>query len=499
MKLSKTNYLIYQDCGKNAWLKIHKPDVYFEFPLSAFEEGIIETGNEVDDMARGLFPGGVAVEGRKDFEYTKKLIDERTPVIYQPVFQTDKYQIACDILVWNKETEKYDIYEVKASNSGDDSKKKAKNELYTRDLGFQYAVLTACKVPVGKLYLTRLNPEYVRHGDIDLEKLFVKDDFTDRVLDWEELIKEEMRIAYDYLTQEEEPRGACSCITKGRSAHCTTFHYSNPNVPKYSVHDICRIGLSKRKLEELVDSSIFDILDVPDENDLSDKQKNQIFVAKNLTEILDRENIDEFLKGFQYPIAFFDYETFPSAIPRFDGYSPYNQIPFQFSLHILDEPGGELRHNEFIWTKNTNPDLAIIEALQKYIPGKGSIVAYNKSFEIGRNNELAKRNPEYKNYLDGFNSRVVDLEDPFKNQFYVHPEFKGKTSIKYILPALVPELSYKDLDIREGATASNTWNQIVKGDFSEEDAERQKNNLLKYCKLDTLAMVEIFKVLERLV
>ena len=232
---------------------------------------------------------------------------------------------------------------------------------------------------------------------------------------------------------------------------------------------------------------------------LSDKQLNQIEVARSREDIIEREEIQSFLDTIEYPIAFFDYETFPSAIPRFDGYSPYNQIPFQFSVHVLDKPKGELTHEEFIYTGEGNPDVPVIEALQKLIPGKGSVIVWYKSFEMSRNKELGKRNPAFETFLSSLNDRIIDLEDPFKDQFYVHPEFKGKTSIKYILPALVPELSYKELDIQEGGTASNTWNRIVTGEYSEEEAGRQIKNLLKYCELDTFAMVEIFKFLQRVV
>jgi hypothetical protein len=265
------------------------------------------------------------------------------------------------------------------------------------------------------------------------------------------------------------------------------------------VHDISRIGLSKRKLEELVDGGILNILDVPDDLKLSDAQKNQIISAKTGKTMIDESGIREFLSTLQYPLAFFDYETYACAIPRYDGYSPYNQIPFQFSVHIMEEPNGELIHKEFLFTENKNPDMEMIKALQEMIPAKGSVVSWHKSFEIGRNNDLAKRNPEYKKFIDNLNDRMVDLEDIFKAQFYVHPDFKGKTSIKYALPALVPELSYKKLEIKEGGTASNTWNQIVTGGYSKEDAEKQKKNLLEYCKLDTFAMVKIFEHLRDLV
>lgn len=499
MKLSKTNYLIYRDCGKNAWLKIHKPDIYKSFPLTEFEEGIIETGNEVDILARDLFKGGVLIEDRYNFDYTKELIKKREPILYQPVFETDKYQIATDIMVWNDKTEKYDLYEVKASTSGDDKKKKTKNELYTFDIAFQYLVLKELGVPVGKLILVRLNPDYVRDGELNLYQLFTKEDFTERVELIEDFVKEEMKTAYDFLMQKREPTGHCSCITKGRNSHCTTSSYSNSDIPKYSVHDISRIGLSKRKLEELIDSGIYDILDVPEDVKLSDKQKNQIYSAKTGKIIEDSSGIEEFMETLQYPISFFDYETYPSAVPLFGGYSPYNQIPFQFSVHILEKPDGELIHKEFIYTEKGNPDEMMIKAIQNLVPQKGSIVVWYKSFEMGRNKELAKRNPKYENFLSNFNNRVIDLEDPFKAQFIVHPDFKGKTSIKYILPALVPNLSYKKLQIQEGGTASNTWNKIVTGEYTEEEIKQQRENLLRYCELDTLAMVEIFRYLQKLI
>lgn len=145
MKLTKTNFLIYKDCAKNAWLKIHKPDVYFAEALSVFDQGLVETGNEVDELARDLFPGGILVEDADGILETEELIEKQTPVIYQPVFETKLYKIICDILVWNKNTKLYDLYEVKASSGGE-------NKLYSYDIAFQYLVLRELKVPIGKLF-----------------------------------------------------------------------------------------------------------------------------------------------------------------------------------------------------------------------------------------------------------------------------------------------------------------------------------------------------------
>ena len=232
MKLSKTNYLIYRDCGKNAWLKIHKPEVYNSQPLSEFELMIIETGNDVDTLARGLFPDGVLVEDRDDTALTKSLIEQKTPVIYQPVFETDKFKMISDVLVWNSEAGAYDVYEVKASNSGEN--KTLKDKIYANDLAFQFVVLKENNIPINKLYLVRLNKEYTRGVELDLKELLTKEDFTEKVNNIIEAVALDMDNAFGVLSQAEEPQGECKCITRGRSSHCTTFKYSNPDVCDYS-------------------------------------------------------------------------------------------------------------------------------------------------------------------------------------------------------------------------------------------------------------------------
>ena len=496
MKLTKTDYLIYKDCAKNAWVKIHKPEIYYAKPLSAFDEGIIETGNEVDELARDLFPDGVIPANRDASEETMEFIKAQTPIIYQPVFETDLYKVICDILVWNPLLKVYDLYEIKASNSGEN--KKTKDELYTYDIAFQYLVLKELNIPIGKLNLVRLNSEYVRGVDLDITQLFSVEDFTERVMNITDTVLVDMKNAYDILSNEEEPFGNCKCITRGRSSHCTTFSYSNPEIPEYSVHDISRIGSSKVKLVELVDSKIFLINDVPDDFPLSEKQKNQVMATKLDKVFMNKNEISEFVNNIKIPISFLDYETFAAGIPKFTGYSPFNQITFQFSLHVVDDVDKEPSHSEFIFTENKNPDETFILALKKYLPESGHVITWNKSFEMGRNKDLIERNPEHKAFLEDLNSRIIDLMDIFTNQHFIHPKFKGKTSIKYILPVLAPDLSYKALDIQEGGTASNTWNQIVSGELTKEEVQEKIEHLKTYCKLDTYAMYRIWKYLREI-
>lgn len=516
MVLSKTNFLIYLDCFKNAWIKIHKQDIYKKYPLSSFELNIVDVGNQIDKLARDLFPGGSTVESRDDTNYTRKLIDQKTPVIYQPVFTTDKFITASDIFVWNSRTNLYDLYEVKASTSGEEGLPAPQNHLPVRntqtgaprqagggaktsdfliDIAFQKIVLDTLGISIGDMNLIRLNKNYVRQGSIALNELFIIENVTEQVNEIVPEIAQKMETAYHFLSKDTEPQGYCDCIFRGSNSHCTTSEYSNQGLPPYPVHDIARIH--RTKLTELVDSSILSIYDVPEDFPLSENQRRQVDTAKAGIPFVDKQGISLFLETMKYPLAFLDYETYPSAIPRYNGYRPYQQIPFQFSLHVIESPQGESVHYDFIYTDQKCPDEPFAEALQKHLPKTGSVVVWNQKFEKGINGELGERLPDYRSFMHKVNDRVVDLMIPFsgKTLVYDHPLFKGSASIKYVLPALVPRLSYKNMHIQEGGTASDTWNRIVSGEYSDKDKDMKVQALKDYCHLDTLAMVEIWRVL----
>lgn len=462
--LTKTNYIIWRDCKKNAWLKIHKPDIYFAHELSAFEQQIIETGNEVDLLARQLFPTG---------EFQRK-------------FEVNGFMAITDIFHQNS------IYEVKATNEID-------KKTHLHDLTFQYNVLKLAGVDVKSANLIHLNPEYVRQGEIELHKLFMIEDMTEKVKEMAEEVMAEMQLALDYITQEKEPYGPCDCVYRGRSSHCTTFAYSNPHIPKYGVHDLARIGISKRKLQELVDGNKFLLEDVPPEIELSESQKNQIWTYLTDRTIISKEMIAEEMDKLVFPLHFLDYETFPAAIPRFDGFSPYNQIPFQYSLHILDKPSEDPWHKDFLYTQSGDPSQAFVGSLQKHIGPTGSIIVWHKDFECGRNRELGVRIPDSKNFFDDLEKRIFDLEIIFKKQHYVHKDFKGSSSIKKVLPVLAPTLKYDGLAIKEGGSAAEAWNKIVTDQATNTEKEEIITALRKYCELDTYAMYAIWRELYKLI
>ena len=492
--VSKSDYILYRECKKNVWLKKHRPDIYDKSGLSEFEKSIIETGNEVELLARKLFPAGVLIEGRgkEAQELTQQYVDKKESVLFQPVFVRYGFMAAVDILEYDTEKGGYNIYEVKATNE-------IKEKIHFYDLAFQVNLLRRCGLKITGIKLLHLNPDYVRKGELDLKNMFVIEDVTEGVEILIDEVSAEMDAALEYLTIETEPAGHCCCINKSRNNHCTTFCHSNPDVPEYSIHDIARIGSSKKKLQQLIDANIFKFEEIPEEMEFSEIQRNQIdaYVLDKI--LMEKELIRSELDSLIFPLYFLDYETCPAAVPRFDGYSPYQQIPFQFSLHKLESSSGKLEHFEFLHASLDDPSRALAEALQKYAGNTGTIIVWNKKFECKRNEEIGKRSPEFKIFMDSINHRIYDLMDVFSKQFYVHKHFKGSTSIKCVLPVLVPKLSYKDLHIQEGGTASQSWDKIALSNISKEEKDQIAKDLLAYCELDTYAMYAIWRELENII
>jgi len=491
--ISKTDYILFRECPKNVWYKIHKPDIYFQSELSDFEKSIIETGNEVELVARKLFPTGILIERRdvKGQEATQDYITKKQEILFQPIFVKDGYLAAIDILKFEPETGSYSVYEVKSTNDID-------KKVHYHDLAFQVNLLRECGLKINKAYLIHLNSGYVRSGELDIAQLFKIVDVSNEVESVTDNVAVEATDALKYISQTSEPEGFCCCIYKGRSRHCSTFKYANPNVPEYSVHDIARIGSSAAKLKELIDNNIFHLDKIPAHIKLTDIQQSQVATYVSNKVLIDKEKIATEFKSLMFPLYFLDYETFPAAIPRFDGFSPYHQIPFQYSVHILESIESDPKHCDFLYVASDDPSKAFAESLQNHIGERGSIIVWHKSFECGRNNEIANRISIMKAFMGSLNGRVYDLEDIFKKQYHIHRDFRGGTSIKRILPVLISELSYKELKIQDGGGAADTWNKIVTNSVIGLEKEEAIKNLKTYCGLDTYAMYSIWRALYKL-
>jgi hypothetical protein len=493
--LSKTDFIqAYLCCPKYFWLKINKPEIVERIPLTDFEKQIIEQGIEVESWARKLHRQGKLVESRElqAVEDTKKYLDTKEVVIFQATFSSDGLYAMVDILEWDKENQYWIINEVKGTTSKD-----IKKEVHIQDATFQKIVLEKAGINIGKVQLIELNKDFRKDGEIDPIDLLKKTDITEKVEALEKDILLQIEDAKRIASRDTEPP-ECDCIYQSRTYQCPTFAYCHPEVPEYSVHDICRIGSSPKKLREMVDNDWLDITDIPKEYELSPTQSPQVHVTNTSDVIIHNDAIREELGRIDYPIYFLDYETYPAAIPVFNGCYPFQQVPFQYSLHTLTKPDEELVHMEFLHTENSNPMQALAQQLRKDIGDKGSVIVWNKKFEGKCNEDLAELNAGLAQFLHGLNNRLFDLMEIFSKQHYVHKDFKGSSSIKAVLPVLVPNLSYEGLNIKDGGMACSKWKQMIFDSLNVSRTEQIAEDLKKYCELDTLAMVEIWRALNDL-
>jgi hypothetical protein len=256
-------------------------------------------------------------------------------------------------------------------------------------------------------------------------------------------------------------------------------------------------GVRPNLIGRLEDAGIASIADIPDDFDLTPTQTALVALVKSGVPSIDGEKIRTFLDQLTYPLYFLDYETFTDAVPVFDGTRPWQQVPFQYSLHIQHAPGAELEHREFLHTEASNPVPALLRELHSDIGDRGSIIVWYDAFETGRNSEMGVMSPEHAAFLDDLNARTVDLRDPFKNGWYSDGRFLGSSSIKKVLPVLVPDLSYDALRIQDGSNAQLQWMDVVLNGALPEQRERVFDDLRRYCHLDTLAMVRIFQHLSQ--
>jgi hypothetical protein len=237
--------------------------------------------------------------------------------------------------------------------------------------------------------------------------------------------------------------------------------------------------------------------DIPENYPLSSGQRLQINCEKQNQSYIDRGIIRRFVNSINYPLYYMDFETFNPAIPLFDNSRPYQQITFQYSLHFKESKNGLLQHYEFLGEIGKDPRRAFIERLLGDIQGEGDILVYSRSFEVTRLNELIRDFPEYENEIQLIISRIKDLMSPFQKKYYYKPEMRGSYSLKAVLPAVVLDLNYNGLAISDGGTAMNVFEQL-QYEINQEKIRETRRDLLEYCKMDTLAMVRIFEVLEKL-
>ncbi len=490
--LSKSKYCGIWQCPKIAWLKKYKPE---EFKPSGDLQDRLDAGNEVGDLAMGLFGDYVEVTAYKgdDIDISTMIantefeLSRGTEVICEASFDYNGLYCAVDIL--RKNGDGWDIYEVKSSTHSD-------KDVYYADVAYQKYVLTHCGINVKRVFLICINNRYIFDGRLDINKLFLINEITDEISNEEKLIEPNIAVAERIVNCPDEPDIDIS--TRCRDPYgCAFWGYCARSLPNPSVFDLYLLNYGKKIQYYREGKTDFRSL-LGDPGIKNEKQIRQIlFGLYDKGDYVEKDNIREFLKTLSYPLYFLDFESVMPVIPRYIGTHPYQQIPFQYSLHYIEREGGELKHKEFLAEPEENPLRIIAERLCKDIPMNVCVTAYHKGFECTRLKELADMFPDLSEHLLNIRDHIVDLLVPFRSGWYYNRAMGGSFSIKSVLPALFPDdpaLDYHNLDgVHNGTEAAHTFDAMLR--MPPEQRAKTRVNMLKYCGLDTYAMVKVWEKL----
>ncbi len=488
MQISKSDYMLFLRHPAWLWLKKHDKDKLP--PIDEDTQAIFDAGFLFESYAEQLFPDAVKLgfDGYREYlsltRRTKEAIESGVKTIIQARFEAGEITCICDVIVKAADNT-FDLYEIKSSTS-------AKPE-HEPDLAFQKEVLEQCGYNISKVFVVHCDSDYVRNGEVKAGELCKICEVTDRVNELKDFTKENIKKALECVSKKECP-DISPCHTKlGAFGDWLSIYKTLANVDEYSIYHLCSPGA--QKIGDLESLGIKRLCDIPDNFHLNEKQLRQVTATKTGEVLADKSRIKEFLEKLEFPLYFLDYETLSSVVPYFDGLGPYKQLPFQYSLHVLESPESELKHFEYLHDANSNPVRPLTEALKSQIGTEGTVLVWFEGFEKTCNELMGKILPEYEEFYKRVNDRVVDLMRPFADGAYVHKDFFGSASIKKVLPVLIPELSYKDLDIHAGGAAQRLWMEAVLDCKREAEKDKILKDLLKYCELDTLAMVRIYQFL----
>jgi hypothetical protein len=490
--ISKSEYMMFLKQPAYLWIKKHDPEKIP--PVDAQTQSMFDNGNLFEDYAEKRFDNPTVL-GFSDYkEYaslparTKEAITSGAKTLFQARFEKDGYTCISDVIEMTGK-KSLDLYEIKSSTG-------VKPE-HLYDLAFQKMTIESLGYTVGKVSVIYLNSEFVRHGEIDPNELSVEEDVTERVNDLANFTLENAPKALAVANSSEMPDPSPSLCQLGSFGEYMGVFRNIKKIPEDSIYDLVRVGT--KRVGQFEKLGIEKIADIPEDFDgLTVGQIDQIVVTKTGEPIIEQDEIKEFLDSFEYPLYFLDYETYSCVIPFFDGQRPYQQVPFQYSLHVIREPGGEVEHYEYLHDANSNPIIPLSETLKSQIGDTGTVLAWNMGFEKSCNTKMGESHPEFAEFYAAVNERVNDLDIPFANNWYVDERFHGSFSIKKVLPVLVPELSYKELEINNGGAAQTTWMKAYFDNDPTIDKDWLRENMLKYCGLDTWAMVEIYNKLKEI-
>ncbi|MEJ2232437.1 MAG: DUF2779 domain-containing protein [Syntrophobacterales bacterium] len=484
--LSKSRFLAGTQCHLRLWHQCYNRELASE--ATPAQKAIFAAGQEVGRLATDLFPGGVLIE--EDHLHHSEAVQSTLgalnnpdiPAIFEAAFIHDDVRIRVDILE-RRQNGGWNLIEVKSGTSVKD--------IYHSDVGVQYRVLKGSDLSIGRAGILHLNSQYVYDGNQrQLDSLFTFSDLTEDVLALQEQLSARVAEMKEMLTAASAPQ-----IFPSRHCHspygCEFWEHCTADMPEFWVMYLT--GIREERLNELAAMGIEDIRNIPQDFHLTELQNRIRSCVVNREEYVSPE-LDEELTEVEYPIHFLDFETVSPPIPLYPHTRPYQAIPFQWSDHILSE-GGDLAHFSYLCKEDTDPREDFAVSLLETLGESGTVFTYS-NYERRIVTELAEYLPQRSGQLLATLDRFKDLQALIKSHFY-NASFHGSFSLKSVLPALVPSMSYEDLFIQEGTHASLQYLQMLNHNTPAQEKEKIEEALLAYCSHDTLAMVKTREALLR--
>ena len=400
--LSKSKYINGIQCLKLLWVATNDPK---RLPgVDAATQRVFDQGHLVGELAHQLYQDGIDLHTEnvgENLKETRACLPLRKP-LFEAGFSSNRLYCRVDILNSVGEDD-WDIIEVKSTNEVKDEQ--------LHDVAFQRHCCQIAGLKIQRCHIMHLNRDYSKQGEIDPNQLFVTEDVTDRLDEFTYGLEE--RVA-DMLAI--TASGSCPQVSIGQHCNapytCLLQEECWAHLPE---HHVMTLYYGKKLGEELLGQGIFDIGNIPEEVVLNGKQQIQKECVVCGQPHINVKEIQMFLSGLEYPLHFVDFETFATAIPIYDETSPHQNIPFQFSMHLLNKPDAEPEHCSYLAEGQDDPRPGFLAELKKTIGPEGSILVYYEAFEKSRLKELARAFPEYKEWIDGILERIVDLIVPFKD------------------------------------------------------------------------------------
>jgi predicted RecB family nuclease len=483
--ISKSRFLAGRQCLKRLYFQVHSKELAAQPDGAA--EAIMDQGRAVGSLAHQLFPRGIEVAGFRGLDQaisiTKELVtNPDVPAIFEGVFQYQGVIVKTDILV--RRNDRWRLVEVKSTTS--------LKEHHIEDVAIQSYVVSHSGVNLGSAWLAHVNRSYVLEGEsVDPRQFFLFHNLTRRAQDLRPMLVSELRSQFRVLDMPTPPDVSTGphCVNP---FVCEFFRHCNHPKPKDYIGYIPRLHASA--IEQLEQMGIESILDIPADFELSEFQRRACTAIQTRQPWFSEELKREF-ESLSYPLHFMDFETVNPAIPRFPGMHPYDHLPFQWSVHMQKQPGAAPEHLEFLAIDSGDPRRAFISSLCSALGEHGSVIVYNQQFESERLWELAGWLPEYTQRIRDIQSRLWDLLPVVRNHVY-HPAFGGSFSLKAVLPALVPEMTYEGMEVPNGQIAGLAWEAMIGGNCCEDERQSKRQALLDYCGQDTLALVKLLEALQ---